>query len=252
MPTCAPIIAKTEPDIVFYIGGVDGQYSLSIKELKEIRTFSQCVAIWILGGDQGSWDKMREFIKEDVFTLLVNVDGHKECPLREQDLVLIGCVDPKPFKNLPGVEKDIPLGVCCALNPVRNEFLESIKEPVTHCERPEDWGHHGKYAEFLRRCKRFININWWYKETPPWNLNLKIFECAYSDTLFYEPKNSYLGQYFNPGWDYVEFDQTNFNEQHFAAPFSEIRNNLSKTIETKYSNKIFWNKVFNRLNDLKT
>lgn len=87
---------KIAPDIIFYIGGAQGDGNPDVKTLCELRKLAPFINLCCDAGD-GPWHPLlRRYRAAECFDLQVSLDGILSAPV---DLVTITPVDPRPWER---------------------------------------------------------------------------------------------------------------------------------------------------------
>jgi hypothetical protein len=163
----------------------------------------------------------------------------------------------------PGAERrDIPIsfvGSLLGYQNVRIESLNYLKEKnveVYHTGGVNEQRVSIKeYADILRRSK--ISLNFSLGTLDGHQLKARVFETMFSGALLMESENSETNQFFTPMVDYVVFsskedllEKVRYYMQHDAER-QEIANNGFRKATTEYNHQVFWNRIMDKLAELK-
>ena len=99
LPVNDEIVAKARkvaPDIIFYIGGADGNGNPDVKTLLRLRKLAPSINLCCDAGDKPWHPLLQRYRAADCFDLQVSLDGVLTAPV---DLVTITPVDPRPWKH---------------------------------------------------------------------------------------------------------------------------------------------------------
>lgn len=109
------------------------------------------------------------------------------------------------------------------------------------------------YADLTRRAQIVINFS--YSSDNSHQIKGRVFEALHSGCLLLESKNEITSQYLTPGVDYVEYTSKEdlFSKIIYYQEHSQEREQIAlsgyKKAQEFYSDKVFWNTVFNYFKD---
>ena len=151
---------KTNPEIIFYIGGCDGFTTSGFPEVGTFRKLRQIAPIVNLipdAGDFGSpWPaQIEKYRVEECFDLYVGLDGCLNSPV---DHVTITPVNWHPFQTT--VKKDIRCGFSGGLGGRRDSVIEPLGSRCTVRIRDAISGDYYDHVNFLQRCHIILNTAW--------------------------------------------------------------------------------------------
>lgn len=121
-------------------------------------------------------------------------------------------------------------------------------------QREENLGSY-EYADFIRRSK--ISINFSLSPANFFQTKGRVFEIFASRSMLLEYKNPATASLFEPNVDYIEFEQLNelVDKIYYYLNNEEERIKISEAGYKKYignyTSKHFWDKILNKISELK-
>lgn len=152
------VAKKTDPEIIFYIGGCSGGIGFpSVGTLRKLRQIAPIINLIPDAGDVGSpWPALIEKYRvEECFDLHVGLDGCLNSPV---DHVTVTPVNWRPFEST--TEKDIRCGFSGGVGGRRDSVLEALGSRCEIRIRDSISGDYCDHAHFLRRCHIILNTAW--------------------------------------------------------------------------------------------
>lgn len=241
-------------DLIVYIGAVAGPYWIDIEGLKKIKGLGIPFMKICCDADCIDWHPLLErYAKENIFDLVVNLNGNKKWPSRPKDLTLLSPIDPEPYKY--ELEKDLWLGFCGGIDPgkERDLLLKELGSDVVIGQRIESYGHHDQYVNFLKRCRCTLNIPY-SSSGKSTRVNGRIIEAALAGNVLIERKDSEAANWFIPGFHYLEYESADDIKKHIKTlkedPYliGMYAGHLQECVKNNYSATHFWSRVFKQLN----
>ena len=104
---------EVSPDIIFYIGGAQGDGNPDVKTLCRLRELAPSINLCCDAGDEPWHPLLRRYRENGCFDLQVSLDGIRKVPV---DMVTITPVDPRPWKH-PGKHRPIRCGFSGGASP---------------------------------------------------------------------------------------------------------------------------------------
>ena len=179
-PMNEEIVAKSReaaPDIIFYIGGAQGDGNPDVKTLRQLRKLAPSINLCCDAGDEPWHPLLRRYHDAGCFDLQVSLDGICDAPV---DLVTITPVDPRPWKHSKGprsVRCGFSGGASQAITPrtrrTRDAFKVRFQPPITrervihHLEASElvvvkrrvKGRSYSDHADFMMSCQMILNTS---------------------------------------------------------------------------------------------
>jgi glycosyltransferase involved in cell wall biosynthesis len=164
----------------------------------------------------------------------------------------------------PGAERrDIPISFVGSLKGYQNirvDYLNYLREKNVDVYQTggvsEQRVSLEEYADILRRSKISLHFSQTQLEGHH-QLKGRVFETMFSGALLMESENSEIKQYFTPDVDYVSFDskadmldKVRYYLEH-EGERQEIANNGYRKATTEYNHQVFWNRIMDKLAELK-
>lgn len=163
---------ETKPEVIFYIGAVEGPGLASIDTLRALKAMAPLVHMSGDLGDPPWWPVLEEYKQAGCMSLTVTMDGAPNAPV---DIVTLTPLDVSAFDGpSPSPERDIRCGfpgnyvtkeryrevfkLYRTFDP-RSRMLHEIDEKVTLRQREVD-GNYSDYVAFLKRCQIVLNTSW--------------------------------------------------------------------------------------------
>ena len=126
---------KIAPDIIFYIGGAQGDGNPDVKTLRRLRKLAPSINLCCDAGDEPWHPLLRRYRAAGCFDLQVSLDGIRAAPV---DLVTITPVDPRPWKRskvLRSIRCGFSGGASLSITPrtrrTRDAFKVRFQPPIT-------------------------------------------------------------------------------------------------------------------------
>lgn len=251
-------IEKLAPDWVLFIGALYEHSGLrvpNIEILAKIGAKFPLVHLCCDGAEPVWWKQIEDFYDSGRFALQVNIDGVRTGPIGERGLTTICPIDATQFANPPWGRRSILCGFGGGLHGGRTDIVYPLvaRGKLTYRDRHQT-GPHSDYIEFLESCKIGLNIAHTGGGTGGDHVKLRAGgELPAAGCLVLETKGSPLGDWFDTGKDFLEYDGVNDAVEKIAwvkANLEEAesiaRRMRAKVIE-RYNPAVFWSQVMERL-----
>lgn len=245
-------VQQYKPDVVIYSGPAEGNCLPMNSTFEEIRKNAKTVCL-VCDGGCPNWHPLLDVYKrENIFDLVINIDGNHDWPKRSNDLTFWGLIDPSYYAKAS--KKDIDLGFAGGNGSKhRRDALEKLKRyGLVVPARSEQWGTYQEYADFMLRCRMVVN----FPETgsgKAMHLKYRIIESGLAKCCVFEKSNPVTKRYFTPGEDYVEYEDLDDLEEKIKKALTnpdDVENKaiaLKVKVERKYLPVRAWQEVFNSL-----
>ena len=146
---------EISPDVIFYIGGAQGDGNPDVKTLLALRDLAPSINLCCDAGDEPWHPLLNDYRQAGCFDLQVSLDGIKDAPV---DLVTITPVDPRPWNrdSIRSVRCGFSGGASTAITPrtrrTRDAFKVRFQPPVSR-ERVIHWLEANDLVTVGRRVK---------------------------------------------------------------------------------------------------
>jgi len=168
---------KVAPDIIFYIGGAQGDGNPDVKTLCRLRKLAPSINLCCDAGDEPWHPLLRRYRDAKCFDLQVSLDGIRAAPV---DLVTITPVDPRPWKRsraLRSIRCGFSGGASLAITPrtrrTRDAFKVRFQPPITRervihyleangfivVGRRVKGRSYSDHADFVKSCQMILNTS---------------------------------------------------------------------------------------------
>lgn len=196
---------------------------------------------------------LQSYIDNDVFHLIVNIDGNPNHPKSDKVLTRLCPIDPSPYANPPSIiERPIHAGFCGgAGSSFRSDFLSALGSQIYIRPRVETLETYGEYAKFLTSCRMVLNM----AKTGPgdaYQIKARVIETGLAKACLLEEKGSPISNHFVPNVDYLEYDGIdscrNLIWKMGTNPtiLQTIADNLHDKIVKNFSADTFWADILRR------
>ncbi len=228
---------KTNPEVIFYIGGCMGSGLPSYETFRQLRSIAPLVNL-IPDAADPPWhvtiDKYRE---EECFDLHVGVDG---CPWSPVDHVT---VTPVPYNAFQNHNKDIKLGFSGGQGGKRNKILKMIGVRCEIRVRNAIYGKYSEHASFLSRCHMILNTSW-TGSGQYYHIKGRVIEAGYAGAALLEmegspishwfPENSYF--LYKDGYDLIDLYWRLHHTKHkLKEEVKERASVFSQVVKERYT-----------------
>lgn len=230
--------------------------------LKAIR--SKChIPLVVIWHDSTMAMKPASYMLNDIDLHILYDSGAlaRQYPDRNNFLRLWAPLDFSVFRTGEG-DRDLDvsfLGSTGSYRDVRVPYLDYLKKHNVNLFHSGGITEHmmslESYAEILRRSK--ISLNFSYSVAGTSQLKARVFEILFSGALLLENANEETPAYFTPTVDYVAFDskedlleKARYYLEHGEERAEIARNGHIKAI-TQFNHQTFWNKVMEKMTELK-
>ena len=192
---------KTNPEIIFYIGGCDGIGFPAVGTFRKLRQIAPIVNLIPDAGDYGSpwYDLIKKYRVEECFDLQVGLDGCLNSPV---DHVTVTPVNWRPFETT--IKKDIRCGFSGGLGGKRDSLIAALGSRCLIRLRSNDYLDH---ACFLKRCHIVLNTAW-TGSGQYYHVKGRVLEAGWAGAALLEHVDSPTSDWF-PSDAYFHYDHPN-------------------------------------------
>lgn len=244
-------VGSVRPDLVFYIGSLEGPYMARSHVYHNIQEICPIVNIVFDGGCPFGWPALKKFREDKCFSVVVNIDGNQDWPKGENDMTTLCPIDPRPYAKV--AEKSIPFGFYGgSTSDDRAELLKKLKELklIETAERDERLGSYQAYADFMLKCRMVLNMAKTGSGKTS-HVKARVIESGLARACLLEPKDSPAKNWFKPGIDYLEYSSVDQLEDLVlsldAADMQDVAESLHKKVITDHSPEKFYRKIFEKV-----
>lgn len=239
-----------KPDVVIYSGPAAGKCLPMNDTFAEMRKTAKVIALVCDGGCPNWHPLLQTYKDENLFDLIVNIDGNHDWPRRAHDLTFWGLIDPSYYNKT--VEKTVPLGFAGGTGSKhRRDVLERLNRfRIELPNRNESWGTYQDYADFMLRTRAVIN----FPQTgsgKTTHLKYRIIESGFARCCVFEQSNPITKRYFDAGRDYVEYESVEHLQMLLEKTTEEemrvCAKNLFDKVHKNYLPIRAWQTVFDSL-----
>ena len=261
-----------KPDLIVYVGAANGNTPTAVGFNRLRREIAPTVHFCSDAADEPWWKFLQEFDEEKSFTAQVALDGNKNWPLAHKEITALTPLDPSHFPNPPIPHKNRPTVFGFAGNP---GSVSKLKDGRVVGRRPlvAQMIQFGLQHRARTRCRGDIDSSVSsYKEAATYMANTRIMpnfaqtgsfermhvkgrvvEAGWAGCLLLEPKGSPTPDWFEPGVDYLQYDDMEqakgfvdkYRNDHEGSQAFGLR--LRAKVEAEHSPQKFWGRIFARL-----
>lgn len=197
---------KTNPEIIFYIGGCDGNTTIgfpTVGTFRKLRKIAPIVNLIPDAGDFGSpWPaQIERYRTEECFDLHVGLDGCLNSPVDHVTVTPVNC---RPFETT--VEKDIRCGFSGGIGGKRDSILEALGSRCTIRIRNSISGNYDEHAHFSQRCHIILNTAW-TGSGQYYHIKGRVLEAGWAKSALLEQIHSPIKDWF-PSDSYFSYADT--------------------------------------------
>ncbi len=225
---------KISPDIIFYIGGAQGDGNPDVRTLCRLRELAPSINLCCDAGDEPWHPLLRRYRAADCFDLQVTLDGIHTAPV---DLVTITPVDPRPWERSKvkwskwhrPVRCGFSGGASSAIVPphrrTRDAFKKRFQPPITRervihrleahnlivVKRRVKGRSYSEHAGFVMSCQMILNTS----ASGSGNVHQikgRVLESGWAGCALLEPEASPISKWMPEG-SYFSYRDVNHAEE---------------------------------------
>jgi hypothetical protein len=244
--------------LIVYIGAIERYHNrpcLTPEILKKLREVAPTVHICSDGCEQVWWDLLYQYDKVGCFDTQVSIDGETETPISKfrNGMVLLTPTDPRVFIYKPWEQRARIAGM--SGTPGFGERANLIRTLRMKIGMPwkEREGTYADMAKFLCDCRMTVNSPINGSGTKD-HVKGRVIEAAWAGCCLFERKNRVTAGWFQPGEDYVEYDDPDdcISKIDWArrndAEAKAIGERLREAVMRRHSPDAFWSRVIQLAN----
>jgi len=253
-----------KPDLIVYVGACNGNIPSSKLFAKIKAEVCPTVLFCSDAADTPWWDILKVYEEAGSFTLQVALDGNKEWPFHDKHLTALTPIDPARFPNPPIPHKDrkVHFGFAGNINgfamidgekrgrrPLIAEMIQFGLE-YRDRDREEVVDSYQKAADFMSQVCMIPNFP---STGSHMRMHVKgrVIEAGLAGCMLMERKNSPTHDWFEPGIDYVEWQEPDDVRQmieRITPEESQIFGwRLREKVMVNHSAEKFWQRILNRI-----
>lgn len=239
------IARQVKPDIIFYIGAVEGKGNPKIETLQELRTIAPVVNLCSDAMDLPWHKTLRHYNNLGCFDLQVSLDGAKDAPV---DLATLTPVASHRFN--PNEEKTIRCGFSGTVGRWCNraEIIHALEwfGGLTVRERSTSYIDH---AKFMSKCQMILNTSW----TGTGNnhhIKGRVLEAGFAGCALLEHEDSPIAEWFPKG-SWIPWRHPRDIAEIIAEEDSQVIESAAKMLSDKvkhsYTAKQIYSEIINHV-----
>ena len=236
---------KTEPEVIFYVGGCDGVGLPSVETFRALRRIAPLINLIPDAADPPWHDMISKYRSEECFDLYVGLDG---CPGSPVDHVTITPVNFRPFDI--AVEKDIRCGFSGGLGGKRDTLLKVLDSRCSVRVRDALSADYTAHVHFLKRCRIIFNTAW-TGSGQFYHVKGRVLEAGFANAALLEQAHSPTDHWF-PSDAYFRYsDGEEALDVIMNATDDDIAERaalLSRIVREKYHPMIIYKSILDKLN----
>ncbi len=240
---------KSNPDVIFYMGGHAGPGQPSTDTLRKLRTYAKSIHLCWDATDYPWHQPLRDYKKNECFDLQVGIDGPLDAPV---DMATISPISPLDYDTQPAPERDIRCAFAGQYGPGsrRESALLELRERGNLCEiRQRTLGPYAEYADYLRRCQMVFNVGFTCA-AQRLHINAKVVEAGLAGAAILEMAGGPLGKWFPEDSFFTYADINGAESVIRTMPSDEISRRatrFSEIVRTKYSPQKIYGEMLARV-----
>lgn len=253
-------VAAEKPQLIVYIGGLFGRQP-STEILSRMNSgIAPTVHICSDAADSPWWPKLQEYHYAGAFSLQVAIDGSRKWPLAASQMTALTPVDPASFAHgaRPHSERTVFCGFAGNTGggpaSLRTQLLIALLEKrLIDCRvrSPLPFTYDG-YCDYLSKCRVSLNISYSGTETAK-QVKGRVLESALAGACLLETGGSPTSDWFQPGVDYIEYNDAGHAEQIMVRLKNEpeeveaMGQRLRARVLAEHSLLAFWTRIAQRV-----
>ena len=268
------LAAATEykPEVIIYVGACRSNTPSIDCFVRLKRTIAPIVHLCSDAADEPWWDELIAYHKAGAFSVQVAIDGNKNWPLYDTDITALTPIDPSYYPDPPKIhaERSVVFGFAGNIGSVhtmkngkvtgrRPLVAEMITFGLKYRERPkgnfdlksgsDSYKEAAQYMSDTRIMPNFSQTGSFERM----HVKGRVVEAGLAGCLLLEPKGSPTPDWFEPGVDYLQYDDMKQAKQIVSEmrdkpeESQEFGIRLRRKIEENHSPEKFWGKVMERL-----
>lgn len=242
------------PDAIILFGSNDPRFMASASTLQRLRKIAP-LCLLAFDGSDASWIPVLRDTWRDCFDMVVNIDGNDSWPKGPKDYTALTPTDHRPYQEQqPLLDRPVKFGFAGGYSsPSRRNIVEFLVERagLVIPRRNEQYGSYAAYARFMCSCQIVLNVPMSGNEQM--QVKGRVLETGAAGGVLLEMAGSKSDRWFSRHQHYAEYkDREHALDviQHLVASPMSMRimaESLRLAVDTSYSPKVFWNKLFERL-----
>jgi len=247
----------TSPSAIVYIGAVEahhGKPCLMVDTLRRLKDVAPSVHLCGDAGDEGWWETLELYNKNECFSVQVSMDGSFETPIAKfkNGMILLTPIDVSVFNPRPWGGRIVGGTISGGGSFGRSDTYNRLSQVAGfewHVTSPaityEDVG------AFMSRCRVIAN----HSATGNGRHHVKgrVVETGFAGACLLESKNSVTSRWFRPGVEYLEYATPDEAvellkwTQDCPEVIKQIAENLTAAVNFVHHPKSFWHNVFTKV-----
>lgn len=243
------------PDKIVYIAVASGPLRPTIEALKKLKEFAPIVMICCDASCPDWWPLIEEYLSNECFSKIVNIDGGKNWPYAHAYHCWTGLcpIDDRYYRKDHNYGRFQSRTVHCGFaggdgSTDRQKLIKHLGIHLVKAPRNEEYGSYKEYADFMQQCKIVINMSKCGSGKAD-QVKARVVEAGMAHCLLLEQKGAATSNYFEPGVDYLEYESPEHALEIIEGLYDNdatmftYAENLHKKVTTKYSAAMFWQQV---------
>ncbi len=242
------------PELIVFIGAVESSHGRPILQLDNLCRLREIAPTIHMCGDAGDypwWPILDEYDKAKCFSVQVSIDGNRDSPINYFDNGIVKLVPVDPTKFLyPKLwnEKNTFIGLTGNHGHGERGGMMDYLKSRSDCQYVFGVDYPA-LVNFMMDCKIIVNCPMTGSAKTD-HVKARVTETGWARACLFERTNRYTASWFDPGIDYVEYEDV----RDLASKLDWASSNLDKACDMAYSFRnrivaehhpvIFWRDVF--------
>jgi hypothetical protein len=245
-----------KPDFILFIGAIEQYHGRPVPRpdiLCALNSVAPMVHMCDDAGDPPWWPMLEVYNREKCFTVQVSIDGAPGTPIDhfENGMLELTPIDWRVFKHVLWEQKAIKLGMVGGLgHSSRKTTTEALvaKGLLNFCEGPI-----GRSYDVMADLMSHTKITYNYGitgSTQSMHVKGRVVEAGFAGSVLLEKQGSPTKNWFEPGVDFLEFDNAEDAAQIVETiPDEKLREMAARfhcKVFTHHHPVLFWDRVLKR------
>jgi hypothetical protein len=244
------------PDFILFIGAIEQYHGRPVPQpdvLRALNSVAPMVHMCDDAGDPPWWPMLEVYEKEKCFTVQVSIDGAPGTPIDrfENGMLELTPIDWRSFKPVPWEQKTIKLGMVGGLgHSERKATTEALQQKGLIDFRQGPIGR--TYDEMgAIMCNTKITYNYGITgSTQSMHVKGRVVETGFAGSVLLEKRGSPTKNWFEPGVDYLEFDNAEEAAQIVEITDDDHLRQMAARFHckvfTRHHPLLFWQRVLTK------